>query len=119
MKKIFLLALSLILLMSFSGCGDNTKEKEDDLKATIIVATEEAVKSQLKAPSTAEFPWGYDSYQIKEVATGDDTKQYSVSSYVDAENEFGAKLRNRFVVSLQFKSDMSAYNILDVKLMNE
>lgn len=120
MKKILSLVLSFILLLSFSGCGDDTKEKEDGLKSTIIVKTQTAVESQLKAPATASFPASFDSYQIKEVATGDDTiKQYSVSSYVDAENEFGAKLRNRFVVSLQFKSDMSGYKVLDVKLMDE
>ncbi|WP_142415415.1 hypothetical protein [Hathewaya massiliensis] len=117
MKKIVYLLIVALLSVSLMGCSEN---KEDDLNATIIVKAQEAVKGKLKAPSTAKFPASFEEYQIKEVATGnDDIKEYAISSNVDAENETGAKIRNRFVVKLQLTSDMKGYKILDVKLMND
>lgn len=117
-KKVFLIFISVILIGSFVGCGDSKESKENDLKANIITLTQDAVKEKLKAPSTAKFPASFEEYQIKEVASGDDNiKEYAVSSYVDAENEQGAKLRNRLVVKLQLTNDMKSYKILDVKIM--
>lgn len=52
---------------------------------------QDAVKEELKAPSTAKFPWDYESYVTD---NGDGT--YTVTSYVDAENSFGAKIRSKF-----------------------
>lgn len=120
MKKLILGIISFVFIFSLVGCGDNAKEKEEDLKATIIVKAQEAVKGKLNAPSTAKFPASFEEYQIKEVATGnDEIKEYAISSNVDAENELGAKIKNRFVVKLQVTSDMKGYKILDVKLMND
>ena len=55
------------------------------------------VESQLKSPSSADFP--LESY--KDVVTYTKNNEYSVSSYVDAENSFGATVRNDFVCTLQ------------------
>lgn len=49
------------------------------------------LEQMLKAPSTAEYPWS-DQWSIQPL--GDD--KYKVSSYVDAENSFGAKIRTNF-----------------------
>jgi hypothetical protein len=49
------------------------------------------VKQNLKAPSTAEFP------SISEATiVHTQSNQWSVSSYVDAQNSFGAPLRSTF-----------------------
>jgi hypothetical protein len=55
----------------------------------------------LRAPSTAEFPgcgWSIGEYEIR---GNRDKTVFSVVGYVDAQNSFGAKLRNRFAVSLK------------------
>jgi hypothetical protein len=62
---------------------------------------QEAVRAALKAPSSAEFPscgWSMSEYEIR---GNDDRSQFSVTGYVDAQNSFGAKLRNKFVVLLK------------------
>lgn len=72
-----------------------------DSRALAVAAcdrAQEAVRAQLKAPSTAEFPsclWS-DAYQLR----SNDQVTYFVTGYVDAQNSFGAKLRSRFVVQL-------------------
>ncbi len=53
-------------------------------------ATEEAVKALLKAPATADFP------NISEWSFGANEHYVAVGGYVDAQNSFGAKIRNEF-----------------------
>ncbi|EDT81663.1 hypothetical protein [Clostridium botulinum] len=41
---------------------------------------------------------------------------YYISGYVDAENSFGAKLRNNFIVKMECTKDLSRYRVLDAKI---
>jgi hypothetical protein len=59
-----------------------------------LVQAQSFIKSVLKAPTTASFPWYGDGSTVKKV----EHCTYDVVTYVDAENSFGAKLRNRFHV---------------------
>ena len=56
---------------------------------TFGLQCQRAIEAQLKAPSTAQFesPWP---------VRGDETTGYAMNSYVDAENSFGAKLRQNY-----------------------
>jgi hypothetical protein len=54
-------------------------------------ACHDRIKSILKAPSTAEFPSVLDETVVNH-GNGD----YTVGTYVDAQNSFGATLRSRF-----------------------
>ncbi|MHB9947305.1 hypothetical protein CF095_18365 [Clostridium botulinum] len=93
------------------------KKAEEDKRATLITTAQKTVKENLKAPSTAKFPWSFDEYKIKE--TNSDNKDmtiYYISGYVDAENSFGAKLRNNFIVKMECKKDLSEYRVLDTKI---
>ncbi len=56
------------------------------------------VEGSLKAPSTAKFP-GFTDSSSSTVVTANGS--YTVVSYVDAQNSFGAMLRNRFVCRIQ------------------
>jgi len=59
----------------------------------------EYVKSNLKAPRTAKFPWldyNVDRYE---------NQIYIVTSYVDSENSFGAMIRTNFTVKVQQVSE--------------
>jgi hypothetical protein len=71
----------------------------------------------LKAPSTAKFPT-IDQAQIEKLTDNG----YKVSSYVDAENSFGATLRSEWIVIFQFTSDgkIKIYTVgLDGKILYE
>ena len=63
-----------------------------------VVVAEKAVKSKLKSPSTAEF-CSHKEYSI--TCSGD---TWTVSGYVDAQNSFGATLRNDFTVKFTFEN---------------
>jgi len=75
---------------------------------TAAVKANVIIRSMLKAPSTADFSIT-PSITVKPVTKGNMTSYiYSVNSYVDAQNSFGAKLRNDFTIIL-------AENIGDAK----
>lgn len=106
-----------IIAFAFHSCLGGSSSKEADNTSMIITIAQDAVKKQLKAPSTAKFPWGSDEYNIKEVVADDSGfKAYYVKSYVDAENSFGAKIRTDFIVKLELSDDGEKYKVLDVKL---
>ncbi|HDK7167484.1 TPA: hypothetical protein PTV44_001324 [Clostridium botulinum] len=95
------------------------KEKaiKEENKATLITTAQEVVKKNLKAPSTAKFPWSFDGYKIKETnSENKDMVIYYVSGYVDGENSFGAKLRNNFIIKMECTKDLSKYKVLDVQI---
>ena len=80
--------------------GDGTPSAPEDPcardSAAWVMATQ-FVERRLKAPSTAKFPWMSDDGVSVSRLPG---CKYRVIGYVDAQNSFGAKLRNRFVVEL-------------------
>ena len=68
------------------------------------------VRDRLKAPRTAKFPSGG-----SEGATHMGDGKYVVRSYVDAENSFGAMLRNHFVCTVQWTGGDS-WRLEDLKM---
>lgn len=55
------------------------------------------VRDRLKAPRTARFPWSASESTI-DLGSG----RYHVTSYVDAQNAFGAMLRTKFDCTVQW-----------------
>jgi hypothetical protein len=58
---------------------------------TAYVYAEEAVKKKLKSPSTAIFPY-FDTSSLSKSSDG----SYTISSYVDSQNSFGATVRSQW-----------------------
>lgn len=85
-------------------------ENKDDRTFAWVVA-EEAVKTKLKSPSTAKFPFSSISKGVDIKSSGD---IYVVESYVDAKNDFGAVIRSNFKV--KFKRDGNSYILMEVKV---
>ena len=63
----------------------------EDKKIGVEVTCEGLVKKALKAPATAKFPNETKSYRINS-----STNTSTYTAYVDAENGFGALIRNQF-----------------------
>lgn len=117
-KKLFAIIFMIISIIGLTGCSDDAQSSAEDLTSNLVVLAQDAVKANLKSPSTAKFPWGYDQYNIKEISSGNvDAKQYVISGYVDAKNSFNAEIRNRFVVKVELTSDLQKAKILDTKIM--
>lgn len=87
------------------------KEADDALRTEAITGAQYYVKEKLKSPRSAKFPWSYDAYQITHLA--DD--QYKITSYVDAQNKYGALIRHTFTVHF-YRPAPERWQILDLQI---
>ncbi len=71
-------------------------------KYEAMAFAEWAIKRQLKAPSTARFPGFHDDGVTAQDWGGD---KFTVWSYVDSQNGFGAMIRTRYEMTVQRESD--------------
>lgn len=78
----------VLAIWGYSALKGDDPPGEDVMRQTAINACTGSVEKQLKAPSSAEFGG--------EVATPTGDGGYTVTGYVDAENSFGASLRQRW-----------------------
>lgn len=86
-------------------------KKVEDLKNRLITAeekdqiktlAEETVKKILKAPSTAKFPGSFIS-PFEDWNISKNGNKFTVSSYVDSQNGFGAMIRSEFTITYEWK----------------
>jgi len=99
-----IILIIVIVAMCSSGGGGGSSDN-----SRAFVLAQSAVREQLRAPSTAEFASMRDSTIT---STGN---TYTVKSYVDAENAFGAKIRTAFTVRVELVSK-ETYRILSVDI---
>ncbi len=81
---------------------EEQKAKSDPLATRASVFAEDRVKKMLKAPSTAKF----ERFSRDQVSGSNGT--YTVRSYVDAQNSYGAMLRNHYTCQVVFESSSTA-----------
>lgn len=93
----FLAAIAVSVGCKGSGSAKSSKEDR------AIAAAMTIVDGTLKAPSTAD----YDTFKV----VAKQHPHYAVYMVVDAENSFGAKIRNHFIVVVELlKGDRFKYN---------
>lgn len=78
---------------------------------TAHTMAEHYVGARLKAPSSAKFP-RYDDSQVAYI--GD--CEFTVRSYVDAQNSFGAMLRSNYYVRLKYDANADRYFLIDIRI---
>ena len=89
---------------------EKDKYYDENYQGTIIANVQEEVKKQLKSPKSADFPWGFDEYNITYQGESEDgLYMYSVESYVDAENAFGAEIRSEYMCMIHVTKDLKQY----------
>jgi hypothetical protein len=76
--------------------AEQAQAKAQEIESGAYIVSQYAVKDQLKSPSTAEFPLLAES--VNNYAEG----YYLVKSYVDSQNSFGATVRNKYTVVMQY-----------------
>lgn len=79
----------------YSGGSSVSDNVPDDYKLAMYMLAQEEVKAQLKSPSTAEFAPYYTSPDIVYSRDGD---TYGMISWVEAQNDFGATVRENFTL---------------------
>lgn len=85
-------------------CGDTTMA---------FVMSQEFVTRNLKAPSTAKFPW-YTDNQVS--VTQKPGCAFRVVAWVDAQNGFGAQIRSRYVVDLKYLAASGEWLLTDIEI---
>ena len=97
---------------------EKDKYYDENYQGTIIANVQEEVKKQLMSPKSADFPWGFDEYNITYQGESEDgLYMYSVESYVDAENAFGAEIRSEYMCMIHVTKDLKQYRA--VVIFNE
>lgn len=76
--------------------------------------SQEFVKNHLNSPSTAEFPSWYDQTSNVIQKPGSFT-QYTINSYVDAQNTFGAMIREYYVCEVEYIKARDTWRLIDFK----
>lgn len=75
------------------------------------IMSQHYVKQQLRAPSTADFPW---AHEISTLAIGD--CKFKINAYVDAQNGFGAMLRTRYSAIMIYYPEEESWNALELNM---
>ena len=86
MKRLGVLFAVLLL----AACGPPDANDPSWRSAVVVTACEQAALTHLKSPATAQFSKGVTSMQMVQSIGGG---QFVVHDYVDAQNDFGAKIR--------------------------
>lgn len=84
----------------------------DDEEAYAVAVAQEEIRELLYLPSSAKFPASFDEYKITK--SGD---SYTVSSYVDADNLFGANIRQYYTVEFTMTGS-ETYIVDDIYLQD-
>jgi len=116
------LVIVLLLLIPFVKYQLNnpaptpTQPKETKTSTMAFIQCKEFVKRQLHSPATANFPL------LDYASRKDDINTYSIKSYVDAQNGFGATVRTNYTCKVQFlggsDSAIKNWTLIDLSLTN-
>ena len=91
-----------ILFILFWPASDDGSESSSPPKPAhspsgAWVICQEFIEKRLKAPASADFPWFSETYVTKLGGA-----KYRVDSYVDAQNSFGAQIRQDFSCTVKW-----------------
>lgn len=92
-----MLGCMALIVLAFAGCGALAVFGDDSPDPRVDSKTwcQQYVKDRLKSPSSADF-----SGEVATQSTGDEAT-YTVTGAVDAQNSFGAKIRNTFTCTVR------------------
>ena len=123
-RKGFLIFIGVLCFLFWRGCiyekekpktaGQsiaNTYDKPELQEAWII--SKQFVKTILKAPASAEFPYDNAGGSIEQ-------NRYNINAYVDAQNSFGALLRSNYYCKMDYKggnwADINNWDLIYLSL---
>lgn len=93
---LFLIVVLSIFITWLSPSHDPEKEQERQDVLASFVYSQQYIKDELKTPSTAKFA-GVGESNIQKL----DKETYRITSFVDAQNNFGATLRTNYVIVMK------------------
>jgi hypothetical protein len=102
---VYIIPVAILLCILGYTWSAGLVQGPDDAGAS--VACRDFVSRQLKAPATAEFA---DDYEFD--GEGDD---YTIRSYVDAENSFGARIRTSYTCKVHYTGN-NEWSLVDLQV---
>lgn len=103
-----------VILTIFNSMNSNSAPKietAESLATRAFVEAKDQISKTLKAPSTAKYPM-YENHFVKITKDTEKEAEYIVRTYVDAQNSFGAMIRNNFMIHLRYnKTTKTWYNL--------
>lgn len=101
------IAVVVALIIGFQAWGNRPEAKQErELREAPVlaeIACERAIKNQLKSPSSAKF----EGTSASRVGT---TNNFAVAGNVDADNSFGASIRNTFICDVTVVNGSATVN---------
>lgn len=134
LMAIILFIIGVIAIAAFKGCSSKEKVNQADQQASPPAVVNDycdsstsppskaftlakfAVKENLKNPADAEFAGIGDANIVRHFDKRWPKCGFVVSSYVDATNSFGAKIRNRWAVYIEWRGG-DDYSVDKVKFL--
>lgn len=102
-----IIMVPIILIAIFAIIG-SFKPQKTDQKTLLIYASQDAVEKKLKSPSTAVFPVSTDkSYSV--IKSRENV--YLIAGHVDAQNTFGAMIRENYAVEIECIPNTDKYKV--------
>ena len=102
----------IIILAVISS--DDKKNVAEEKRLMSEVKCNSAVRSKLKAPSSADFAGPFDGVASVIKVQDDNSVIYDFISYVDAKNDFGVKLRKKFKCRIQYNIGAENWSIIEL-----
>lgn len=114
LKHVVIGCIFLLLFLMLLGSGEGSKVSRFVTESEATVMAQNFVKTQLKSPSTANFP--LQNSRMTSITDG----EYIISSYVDAQNSFGATTRTNWTVHLKYIggnwAEQSSWELISIDL---
>ena len=112
----FIIIVIVVFFVLILKCSKNSTfgTPEERIKLNCAVLAEKGVKANLKSPATAEFNYSSGNYNDYVQLISKTDSIFEVTGTCDAENSFGAKLRQEFTVKI--KKENNLLEIIDVQI---
>lgn len=107
-----------LIAIALAGCDDLTPEQKEARACgptMAYVMSQTFVKRGLKAPSTADFG-SYSESKVTPMAAGKSACKFLVIGHVDAQNSFGAMIRNMYVVTVEKAKGEDSWTASDMSI---
>jgi|GEM_PF-1811408 B-box zinc finger. len=100
-------------LFTIMPSGGNSSSKPNGLSdVEVVTHAQVGLKDYLKSPSSVVFPKGSKNYDIVK-----DGLKYTVSSTLEAANSFGALIKSKFKITIEFEnSKYETYYVRSVEI---
>lgn len=103
------ITIATVAALTLSAC---TPDRCTDTTMAYVMS-QHFVERQLRAPSTARFPRITDS-RVEVTQAGE--CRFDVFAYVDAQNGFGATVRQRYIAVMEYEPGRGTWRLVDLAM---